>query len=216
MRLALDTDVLVAAVRSRRGASRAWIRAILTREATLLLSVPLALQYEAVLMRPEHLAASGASVEQVTALLDALCAVCSPVEISFLWRPMLRDGARSSGERAGGSAVDVQRAGFRGCRTARRDGRAPWSGLAVMEEGMTQANYALRLQASIKAEAERLAKAEGTTLNQFINVAVAEKIAALRTADFFRERARRADLPAAVALLKSLGNDDPPRSGDEI
>jgi len=50
---------------------------------------------------------------------------------------------------------------------------------------MTQANYALRLQASIKAEAERLAKAEGTTLNQFINVAVAEKIAALRTADFF-------------------------------
>jgi predicted nucleic acid-binding protein len=91
MRLALDTDVLVAAVHSRRGASRAWIRAILTREATLLLSVPLALQYEAVLMRPEHLAASGASVEQVTALLDALCAVCSPIEISFLWRPMLRD-----------------------------------------------------------------------------------------------------------------------------
>jgi hypothetical protein len=44
---------------------------------------------------------------------------------------------------------------------------------------MTQANCALRLQASIKAEAERLAKAEGTTLNQFINVAV-EKIAALR------------------------------------
>src|ERR1700730_1689216 len=88
MRLALDTDVLVAAVRGRRGASRAWIRAILTREATLLLSVPLALQYEAVLMRPEHLAASGASV---TALLDALCAVCSPIEISFLWRPMLRD-----------------------------------------------------------------------------------------------------------------------------
>jgi hypothetical protein len=56
-----------------------------------------------------------------------------------------------------------------------------------MEERMTQANYALRLQASIKAGAERLAKAEGTTLDQFINVAVAEKIAALRTADFFRE-----------------------------
>ncbi len=76
---------------------------------------------------------------------------------------------------------------------------------------MTQANYALRLQASLKAEAERLAKAEGTTLNQFINVAVAEKIAALRTADFFRERARRADLPAALALLDRLGNDNPPR-----
>jgi hypothetical protein len=82
---------------------------------------------------------------------------------------------------------------------------------------MTQANYALRLQASLKAEAERLAKAEGTTLNQFINVAVAEKIAALRTADFFRERApRRADLPAALALLDRLGSDEPPQSGDEM
>lgn len=41
---------------------------------------------------------------------------------------------------------------------------------------MTQAKSALRLQASLKAEAERLAKAEGTTLNQFSNVAVAERI----------------------------------------
>jgi putative PIN family toxin of toxin-antitoxin system len=91
MRLAVDTDVMVAAVRSRQGASRAWIRAILRREATLLLSVPLALQYEAVLTRPEQLTASRASVEQISALLDALCAVCTPVEISFLWRPLLRD-----------------------------------------------------------------------------------------------------------------------------
>src|SRR5271163_4973282 len=91
MRVALDTDVLVAAVRSRRGASRAWVRAILNGEADLLLSMPLALQYEAVLMRPEHLTASGATTEQIAALLDALCVVCIPVEISFLWRPVLRD-----------------------------------------------------------------------------------------------------------------------------
>lgn len=91
MKLALDTDVLVAAVRSRRGASGAWMRAILSGEATLLLSVPLALQYEAVLTRPEHLAAAGAVVEQVTMLLDTLFAVCRPVEISFLWRPILRN-----------------------------------------------------------------------------------------------------------------------------
>jgi predicted nucleic acid-binding protein len=91
MRLALDTDVLTAAVRSRTGASRAWLRAILRREAELVLSAPLALQYEAVLTRPEHLSAAGATVEQMTRLLDALCAVCVPVEIAFLWRPMLRD-----------------------------------------------------------------------------------------------------------------------------
>ena len=81
---------------------------------------------------------------------------------------------------------------------------------------MTQPNYALRLQASLKAEAERLAKAEGTTLNQFINVAVAEKVAALRTADFFRERAKRADIEGALALLDCLGSDESPRVGDEL
>jgi hypothetical protein len=80
---------------------------------------------------------------------------------------------------------------------------------------MTQANYALRLQLSLKAEAERLAKAEGTTLNQFINVAVAEKVAALRTAGYFRERALRGDIPSALALLDRFGNDDAPRPGDE-
>jgi putative PIN family toxin of toxin-antitoxin system len=91
MDVALDTDVMVAAVRSRLGASRAWLRAILKGEATLLLSVPLALQYEAVLTRPEHLTAGRASVSQIVALLDALCAVCRPVEIASLWRPTLRD-----------------------------------------------------------------------------------------------------------------------------
>ena len=81
---------------------------------------------------------------------------------------------------------------------------------------MTQANYALRLQASLKAEAERAAKREGTTLNQFINVAVAEKLAALRTVDYLRERAARADLGEAIALLESFGRDEPPREGDEL
>ena len=81
---------------------------------------------------------------------------------------------------------------------------------------MTQANYALRLQASLKAEAERAAKREGTTLNQFINVAVAEKLAALRTVDYLRERAARANLGEAMAILESFGGDEPPREGDEL
>ena len=76
-------------------------------------------------------------------------------------------------------------------------------------------NYALRLLASVKAEAEKVAVAEGTTLNQFINVAVAEKLAALRTAQFFQERAARADLAVFDRLLDRAG-DEPPRPGDEI
>lgn len=78
----------------------------------------------------------------------------------------------------------------------------------------TTSNYALRLLASLKAEAEKVAAAEGTTLNQFINVAVAEKLAALRTAQYFKERAARADLAAFDRLLANAG-EDPPRAGDE-
>ena len=77
---------------------------------------------------------------------------------------------------------------------------------------MTQANYALGLQASLKAEAKR----EGATLNQFINVAVAEKLAALRTVDYLRERAARVNLAEAMALLESFGGDGPPRESDEL
>jgi hypothetical protein len=76
-------------------------------------------------------------------------------------------------------------------------------------------NYALRLLASLKAEAEKVAAEEGTTLNQFINVAVAEKLAALRTARYFRERAARADLEAFDRLLATAGEESP-RPGDEI
>ena len=81
--------------------------------------------------------------------------------------------------------------------------------------GSSTSNYALRLLASVKAEAERVAKEEGTTLNQFINVAVAEKLAALRTERYFRERAGRADLTTFDRFLAEAG-DEPPREGDEV
>ena len=87
----MDTDVVVAAVRSRQGASRAWLRAALLRRCELVLSVPLLLQYEEVLCRPEQLAAVGGSVDDIGTMLDAVCRVGSPVEIDYLWRPMLRE-----------------------------------------------------------------------------------------------------------------------------
>ena len=76
-------------------------------------------------------------------------------------------------------------------------------------------NYALRLLTSLKAEAEKVAAEEGTTLNQFINVAVAEKVAALRTARYFQERAARANLAVFDQLLTRAG-EEPPRPGDEL
>lgn len=91
MRLALDTSVLTAALRSRAGASNRLVDAALRRRYTLLASVLLFMEYEAVLTRVEHLIASGLSVAEVRQVLDALAEVAEPVRLSFLWRPQLRD-----------------------------------------------------------------------------------------------------------------------------
>ena len=87
----LDTDVLVAAFRSDAGASRRVLLAALAQRFELLLSVPLMFEYEAVLNRPEHMTASGASTEDVRAVLDGLAAVGKRVKLAFRWRPMLPD-----------------------------------------------------------------------------------------------------------------------------
>ena len=62
----------------------------------------------------------------------------------------------------------------------------------------TLTTYALRLPKSIKAAAERLSKADGTSLNQFVATAVAEKIAVLEASAFFELRAERARAAAGV------------------
>ena len=93
MRLVLDTDVVVAALRSDRGASRQLLLAALDRRMVVLASVPLMLEYEAVLTRPEHLDRMGITAEEIGTVLDALAAVVEPVILRFLWRPQLRDPA---------------------------------------------------------------------------------------------------------------------------
>jgi len=89
--LVVDTDVMVAALRSDRGASRQLLLAALDRQFELLLSVPLMLEYEAVLTRPEHLSACGLSGIDVGRVLDDLAAVARPVRLAFRWRPRLSD-----------------------------------------------------------------------------------------------------------------------------
>src|SRR5436189_6417216 len=90
-RTVLDTNVLVAAVRSDRGASRVLLTAALERRYPVLASVPLMLQYESVLTRSAHLEAAGISAKDVGILLDGLAIVAEPVRISYLWRPVLPD-----------------------------------------------------------------------------------------------------------------------------
>jgi putative PIN family toxin of toxin-antitoxin system len=89
----LDTDVVVAAMRSPRGASATILRAARQGRATLLASMPLALEYEAVSIRAEHRLAAGLSEREVKVFLTALVALAEPVTTHFLWRPQLRDPA---------------------------------------------------------------------------------------------------------------------------
>lgn len=87
----LDTDVMVAALRSDKGASRQLLLAALDRKFELLVSVPLIIEYEAVLTRPEHLAASGLSSSEIGRVLDDVASVARPVRLAFRWRPQLPD-----------------------------------------------------------------------------------------------------------------------------
>lgn len=91
MNYVLDTNVFIAAVRSPTGASAELLRRVLQGQVTLVCSVPLFLEYEDVLARPEHLASAGARLRDVQNLLDVLAGVIVPVTIQFLWRPQLRD-----------------------------------------------------------------------------------------------------------------------------
>jgi putative PIN family toxin of toxin-antitoxin system len=91
MRLVLDTDVIVAALRSPRGASAALLLAVRLGRATLLLSTALMLEYEAVCQREEHRLAAGLTPVDVGRFLDGLAVLAEPVEVYFLWRPQLRD-----------------------------------------------------------------------------------------------------------------------------
>lgn len=78
-------------MRSPGGASAAILRAARQGRTTLLVSVSLAIEYEAVCSRAEHRLAAGLSDREVDLFLSALIAMAEPVEAHFLWRPQLRD-----------------------------------------------------------------------------------------------------------------------------
>jgi putative PIN family toxin of toxin-antitoxin system len=85
--------VVVAALRSPSGASAALLDQALDRRFTLLLSVPLVLEYEETCCDPAQRIVSGLSESEVETIMSALCAVGEPVRAWFLWRPQLRDPA---------------------------------------------------------------------------------------------------------------------------
>jgi putative PIN family toxin of toxin-antitoxin system len=87
----LDTDVIIAALRSTKGASAEIIRRVLRGEMRIELTVAMALEYEAVATRAEHLIAGELTAKEALNLIDSLAAMAKPAEIHFRWRPQLRD-----------------------------------------------------------------------------------------------------------------------------
>jgi len=81
---------------------------------------------------------------------------------------------------------------------------------------MRRSNFALRLQPSLMEELRKVAEGEGVALNQLINVAVAEKVSALRTEEYFRGRAQRANRSETLRILARAGRENEPVSGDEL
>jgi hypothetical protein len=75
--------------------------------------------------------------------------------------------------------------------------------------------YPLRLPRSLKEAVERLSKEDGTSINQFVAMAVAEKVSALQTATYFEDRKARADFKAFDKIMKRRGGK-PPRELDEL
>ena len=75
--------------------------------------------------------------------------------------------------------------------------------------------YPLRLPSSLKAAVREVSRKDGTSINQFVTTAVAEKLSAMRTAEFFAERGAEADIDAARGLLRRRGGQ-PPDSADRL
>lgn len=91
MLVVLDTSVVVAALRSKHGASNALLKYVRGGEVGAAASPPLFLEYEEVLLRPEQMAVHGFSAQQVEHILMELAALIQPVQIHFQWRPQLTD-----------------------------------------------------------------------------------------------------------------------------
>ena len=91
MRCVLDTDVIVAGLRSTTGASRQLLRLLASEQLVVVASVPTMLEYESVLKRSENLRAANLSIPEIDAFLDSMAGMIVPVLSYFLWRPTLRD-----------------------------------------------------------------------------------------------------------------------------
>jgi putative PIN family toxin of toxin-antitoxin system len=93
MLIVLDTDVIVSAMRGPASASAELLRLVRQESLSMGVSVALALEYEAVCLRAEHVQAAGLTQHNALIFVDAVVAMAVPVAVHYRWRPQLRDPA---------------------------------------------------------------------------------------------------------------------------
>lgn len=91
LKLVLDTDVMVTALRSAMGGSNAVLRLAAIGRLTPLVTPALFLEHESVLKRPAYMTVHGFSLAEIDQFLEAFASACVPVDVSFRWRPLLND-----------------------------------------------------------------------------------------------------------------------------
>lgn len=91
LKFVLDTDVIVAGMRSPTGASAALLRKAVKQKIVMLVSVPLFCEYESKCTNPSHWLEAGLTHEQAQEFINTLAAIVKPVKKYFSWRPRLHD-----------------------------------------------------------------------------------------------------------------------------
>lgn len=91
IRAVLDTNILVAGLRSRQGASFQILTRVAAREIRPLVTIALFLEYEAVLKRPEHCREHGFAPHELDDFLAGFATLAEPVDVHYMWRPQLSD-----------------------------------------------------------------------------------------------------------------------------
>ncbi|MFL5343004.1 MAG: PIN domain-containing protein [Gemmataceae bacterium] len=208
--IVIDTNVIVSALHSPRGASFRLLNLVGTDRFSINLSVALVLEYEEVGLR--LLSATELTEADLGAVIDYLCRVarrrCILLVATVSDGPVRRYDSGTGRRRRGDQDRHLQRR-----RLQRRRGLRPAGNNAARffdrNWGNAVSTISLRLPESLHAKAREVAEQEQVSLNQFITQALAEKLSALLTEEYLSERAKRGSRKAFRAALAKVADVEP-------
>ena len=207
-----DTCVFIAALRSRRGASFRLLELVGTGRFEIVLSLPLALEYEAVGRR--HLPETTLNDAQFESILGYVYRTADFREIYYSWRPTLVDPgddmilelAVAAGR---ATIVTFNKADFRGAERFGIRVCLPREVLAEVEGGRDVSTISVDIPESLHFAADELAQESGVTIQQLLASALAEKVSALGGANRLNARVGPADRAGFEEALSHVADIEP-------